>query len=191
MLRETQVRWRGGGDEGFGAAARFGCTRVRVTLLLLLLQLLSVMPSMSLLQCRAWCRGGRKRRILSPSTMRQEVCHINRITPALSSASAARRPCSLVQTQVYRRRSITVIRFQYHNAGLPPSFVSVQHAQQVDPRARETQHARAQNLLAAAAWPAPPPPQPPLTPPPCLSLKSSHSSCRSVKNNFVTSRLSC
>ena len=48
---------RGGGGAGggqcdgeFGVSARFGCVRVRVTLLLLLLQLLSVMPSMPLLQ---------------------------------------------------------------------------------------------------------------------------------------------
>jgi hypothetical protein len=130
MLRETQVRWRGGGgDGGVGAAAR--CVRVRVTLLLLLLQLLSVMLSMPLLLCRACCRGGRTSRISSPSTLRQEAWRMIRVSAALSSASAARRPCSLSQTQVCRRRSITVIQFQYHNTGLPPSFVSVQHAQQV------------------------------------------------------------
>jgi hypothetical protein len=84
-------------DGGFGTAARFGCVRVRVTLLLLL-QLLSVMSSMSLLQCRACCTGGRTSRILSPSTLQQEACRINRMTPALSLACAARRPCSLFQT---------------------------------------------------------------------------------------------
>jgi hypothetical protein len=52
--------WVGGCDGVFGIVARIGCVRVRVTLLLLL-QLLSVMPSMSLLQCRAWCRGGQTR----------------------------------------------------------------------------------------------------------------------------------
>ena len=76
-----------------------------------------------------------------------------RVSAALSSASAAPRPCSLFQTQVDRRRSITVIQFQYHNTGLPQSFVSVQLAQQVHPRARETQHARAQNVQAAAPVP--------------------------------------
>jgi hypothetical protein len=67
----------------------------------------------------------------------------------------------LFQTQVCRRRSITVIQFQYHNTGLPQSFVSVQLAQQVHPRAPETQHARAQNLQAAAARPARPAPSTP------------------------------
>ena len=96
----------GGGrcDGGVGAAARFGCVRVRV-MLLLLLQLLSMMPSMLLLQCRALCRVGRKRRMSSPSTLQQEACHINRAMTALSSASAARRLCSLSQSHVYRRRS--------------------------------------------------------------------------------------
>ena len=69
-------------------------------------------------------------------------------------------------------------------SGLPSAFLDVQ---QVHPRARETQlkiSANSRRLSCPSAS------QPPLTLPPCLSLKSPHSS-RRQSVAFVTSRLSC
>ena len=43
---------------------------------------------------------------------------------------------------IFSLSSVSPMQF-VEDKGLPPSFVSVQQAQQVHPRARETQHARA------------------------------------------------
>jgi hypothetical protein len=69
-------------------------------------------------------------------------------------------------------------------SGLPSAFLDVQ---QVHPRARETQLKISSNSRRLSR---PSASQPPLTLPPCLSLKSPHSS-RRQSVAFVTSRLSC
>ena len=117
MLRETQVRWRGGGPGVMGVWG--SCVRVRVTLL----------PAAVAVHDAADVAAAMQ------SLLQGWTSHNNLITVDLTAGSVSYQQSN--DCIIFSLRSASPVKC-VQDTGLPPSFVSVQQAQQVHPRARQT-----------------------------------------------------